>query len=283
MDIGTDKVSREARERVPHHGLDLVAPSERYSAGRFARDARRWIREIEERDRVPMLVGGTGFFLRAVTDPVFREPPLERDRLRDLRRYLAEQSRERLASWVGHLDPDRAALAREGGPQRMSRTLEVPLLTGRALSWWHRNAGPDAEPVRGLIFVLSAPRETLDARIAKRVDRMFARGLEAEVSRLVEAGYGPGDPGMSGTGYHEVADLLRGEVDREEAKARIRSATRRYARRQMTWFRNQLPTEAVHLDATEPVRLHADRVVAAWEEAGRAAPSTSQPRKDATL
>jgi len=264
MDIGTDKVAPEARARIPHHGLDLVPPSERYSAGRFARDARRWIADIEARERIPVLVGGTGFFLRALTDPIFEEPDLDPVRLTRLRSYLGAQPPERLATWVRHLDPERAPVAVEGGPQRMGRTLEVPLLTGRPLSWWHRAAPREADPVPGVVVWLDVPREELDRRIERRVGRMLERGFVDEVRALVEAGYTEDDPGMSGTGYREVIAYLKGEVSLEESARMIRSATRRYARRQMTWFRHQLPADAVRVDATAPLEERLARTLAAW-------------------
>ena len=131
MDIGTAKLAPAERRGVPHHGLDLIDPDQAYSAGRFARDARRWIREIRERGRVPVLVGGTGFFLRALTAPIFREPPLDPARRRALRRWLGARPRAELERWTSALDPERAALAAAGGPQRMLRALEVALLSGR--------------------------------------------------------------------------------------------------------------------------------------------------------
>lgn len=264
MDIGTDKVSADARGRIPHHGLDLVDPDERYSAGQFARDARRWIEEIEGRGRVPLLVGGTGFFLKALVDPIFQEPALDQDRLERLRRWLGDQPRERLEAWVRLLDPPRADLAIEGGPQRMGRSLEVPLLTGRPLSWWHAAAPREAEPVPGVVVLLGVPREELDARIAARVDRMLERGLVREVRGLLAAGYGADAPGMSATGYREIVDHLFGEVSLEEAAEAIRISTRRYARRQITWFRHQLPEDAVRIDATAPLEERVRRTLEIW-------------------
>jgi tRNA dimethylallyltransferase len=272
MDIGTDKVSDAARATVPHHGLDLVDPDERYSAGRFARDVRRWIPEIEGRGRMPLLVGGTGFFLRAVTDPIFAEPELDEDRLESLRCYLGAQDRERLERWVRLLDPDRAELAAEGGPQRVSRTIEVALLSGRPLSWWHREAPAEAEGLSGLVVVLELPRDEMDRRIDERVSGMVERGLVEEVRGLLDAGYGVGAPGMTGTGYREIAAHLAGDTTLEEAVEWVRLNTRRYARRQLTWFRNQIPESAIRVDATGPARRQADRVLAAWEAAGGRTP-----------
>jgi tRNA dimethylallyltransferase len=267
LEIGTDKVAESVRARVPHHGLDLVDPSERYSAGRFARDARRWIAEIEGRGRLPVLVGGTGFFLRALTDPIFEEPELDEARLARLRRYLGDQPAERLASWVRLLDPERAPVAVEGGPQRMGRALEVPLLTGRSLSWWHREAPREADPVRGVIVWLDVPRDELDRRIEARVTRMLEAGLVDEVRGLVASGYTEEDPGMSGTGYREVIAYLKGEVSLDESARMIRTATRQYARRQMTWFRHQLPPHATRIDATAPIEERVAATLEAWTEA----------------
>jgi tRNA dimethylallyltransferase len=268
MDVGTDKVPERARARVPHHGLDLVSPSERYSAGRFARDARRWIEEIRGRGNLPVLVGGTGFFLRAVVEPVFHEPPLDPDRREALRAYLRMQPSERLGRWVDLLDPERAPLARAGGPQRLSRTLEMALLSGRPLTWWHTTAPPEAPGLPGTIVLLDLPRHEMDRRIDERVDGMLERGLVEEVRGLLAAGYAEDTPGMTGTGYREIAAHLRGEVSLEDALAQMRSATRQYARRQLTWFRHQLPAAAHRVDATAPVTEQVEATIAAYEGEG---------------
>jgi tRNA dimethylallyltransferase len=267
MDVGTAKVDAAARGAVPHHGLDRVDPDERYSGGRFAREARQWIEEIRARGHVPLLVGGTGFFLRALMEPIFREPPLDSARVESLRAWLLGQPREELVRWVRALDPARAAVAAEGGPQRLARTLEVTLLSGRPLSAWHRTAEPDSEPLGGPVVVLELPREEMDRRIDRRVDAMLEAGLVDEVQRLLESGYRPSDPGMTATGYREVVRHLRGEWTLDEAAAEIRKATRQYARRQLTWFRNQLPEGAVRIDATAPPAEQLERVVGAWDAA----------------
>lgn len=267
MDVGTDKVDDEGRARVPHHGLDVVDPDERYSAGRFGRDARRWIEEIRERGRLPLLVGGTGFFLRSVLQPIFAEPPMDRTRRDALRSWLAGRRPERLAAMVRALDPARADVAVKGGPQRMGRTIEVALLSGRALSWWHETAPPDGPAVPGIVVALDLPREEMDRRIDDRVARMVERGLVDEVRGLLADGYGLDDPGMNGTGYPEIAAYLDGRCTLEEAVEDIRRNTRRYARRQITWFRHQLPDDAVRIDATDPLDDQVRATLAAWEAA----------------
>lgn len=276
MDVGTDKVGLPERATVRHHGLDLRDPGERYSAGQFGRDARRWITAIEARGRVPILAGGTGFFLRALTDPLFREPPMDRERLEPLRAWLGRQPRERLATWTRRLDPQRAPTAVPGGPQRMCRTLEVALLTGRPLSWWHRHAEPLVPPVPAVVVQLQVPREELDRRIDARTHRMMAAGLLDEVRRLVEAGYGPRDPGMSGTGYRELAAYLAGAMTLDDALESMRLQTRRYARRQETWFRYQLSEPPVFVDGMMPLEGQVERVVEAWQSARHEAERTDR-------
>lgn len=278
MDIGTDKVIAAERQAVPHHGLDLVYPDERYSAGRFAREARRWIAEIEGRGALPVLAGGTGFFLRAVVEPMFAEPPLDETRVERLRAWLAERSNDELTRWVSALDPERAPLAIEGGPQRMSRTIEVALLSGVPLSRWHREAPADGVGVPGVVLVLELPREEIDRRIDARVRRMVDRGLVDEVRGLMDEGYEESDPGMSGTGYREIARYLRGDVTLEEAMEEICHNTRRYARRQMTWFRNQLPTDAHPIDATLSLADQVEAALRAMDAAGLAwSPEATEP------
>lgn len=268
MDIGTDKVSMENRDRVRHHGLDLRDPDELYSAGQFSRDARGWIEEISGRGRVPLLVGGTGLFLRSLTHPLFKQPDIDADRLEALRSFMAKRPTTELERWVGALDSGRADLAREGGPQRLGRTIEVALLTGRPLSWWHSQGTSDQEPLDGLIVVLDKDREELDRRIDARVTRMAAEGLVDEVRGLLERGFGPDAPGMSGTGYRGIVAYLGGEMTLDEALDRMRSQTRQYARRQLTWFRHQLPEDAIHVDTSQAVEAQVVQVLKAWQPSG---------------
>lgn len=266
MDIGTAKPSMHEREGIPHHGFDLVDPRERYSAGRFSRDARAWIADIRARGRVPILAGGTGFFLRALTHPLFAEPELPAQRRERLERMLAGKGVRELRRWAEALDP-RAGSMLEGGRQRLARLIEVALLTGRPLSWWHTHAAHTAEPLHPLVFVLTRPPAELARRIDGRVLDMVRDGLVEEVRRLVELGYSAQDPGMNATGYIEFLPVVVGERTVEEAISLTRAATRRYARRQRTWLRHQLPPGAIVLDADLP-RVELVRIIAnRWKEA----------------
>ncbi len=268
MDVGTGKITPLERGGVPHHGLDLRDPDESYSAGEFSRQARGWLDGIRARGRVPLLVGGTGFFLRALMEPMFAEPELDPGRLVRLRNHLNGMDREDLLRLVEVLDPKRVEVGREGGRQRLTRTIEVALLTGRPLSWWHREKPPVEAPLSGLVFVLDHPRELLYERINARVERMVREeGLLEEVRGLLARGYGRGDPGMTGAGYREALAHLRGEISLEEMVSEIQQSHRKYARRQMTWFRHQLPEGARFLNGTIPLSKLAEGIQNAWEHA----------------
>lgn len=266
MDVGTAKVARQARARIPHHGLDLRDPDQRYGAGEFARDARRWIASIAQRGRVPVLVGGTGFYLKALADPLFEEPDLDPHRRRALERFLEAMPRADLERWVRALDPDRAKTAAAGGRHRLLRTASMALLTGRPLSWWHRrHRGPT--PLRGVVCVLQVPSDVLANRIDRRVRAMVADGWVEETARLLAAGYGREAPGMSGVGYREIVDHLEGRLSLAQAVERTQAATRRYARRQRTWFRGQLGPGAATVDGVAPLESQTAAVVDAWRRA----------------
>ena len=272
LDIGTAKPDPDLRARVPHRGLDLVNPGERYSAGRFASDAAQWVTEALADGRLPVVVGGTGFYVRALTDGLFHEPPLDpvrRARLRDWTNALGPAA---AARWAARLDPDYGG----GGRQRATRVVEMALLTGRALSWWQRHAR-ETGALRPWYIHLTLPREALARRIADRVDRMLGSGLEAEVRGVLERGVPPDAPGLDAVGYREVVAMLSGNLERGDLRSAIVTATRRYAKRQEMWFRHQLrrqtsdvrhqKDEVWTLDATESAEGLAAAIAARWRSA----------------
>ncbi|MEN8374116.1 MAG: tRNA (adenosine(37)-N6)-dimethylallyltransferase MiaA [Gemmatimonadota bacterium] len=271
FDIGTAKASLAERALVPHHGIDLVEPEERYSAGRFGRDAARWIAQIRDRERVPLLVGGTGFFLRALTHPLFAEPPLPSGPRDALRSYLEQLSGEQRSRWLYALDPESARrLARGGGRQRELRALEVALLSGQPLSHWHA-AGTARAAVPLLVVVLDLPTEILADRIGRRVERMLAAGLLEEIRGLAER-HGTDVPAFGTTGYAEFVPWLRGGEAVADAAARLAANTRRLARRQRTWFRHQVAASALRLDASSGPSALTDAVLSRWARATEGVP-----------
>lgn len=279
MEVGTAAPPEELRAEIPHHGVAFLSPGERYGAGRFARLARRWMAGIRGRGRVPILAGGTGFFLKALTAPVFEEPPMDGERRRALREWTDERPDDQLLRWARRLDPALAERMDPLDPQRASRTLELSLLSGRPLSWWHDHGEPEAPPLRARIYALELETRLHRERIGRRTRRMLSAGWPEEARELREAGHGEGSPAMDALGYRDVVRLLEGELDRGEAVERIARDTWQYARRQRTWFRHQVPEEdTVRLDAAEPVEQLAGRVVSDWRREGAAASSAPPER-----
>jgi tRNA dimethylallyltransferase len=201
---------------------------------------------------------------------MFEEPPLDPTRKERLKRYLGRFTREELLRWLAVLDHVTAErLGNEGGRQRIARAVEIALLTGRPLTTWHEEQQP-GEPLRFLTFVLQLPRELLNARIDQRVDQMLQAGLVEEVEGLMKEGFDEKSPGMNATGYIELIPYVRGRTSLEAAADHIKRATRRYARRQQTWFRHQLGPDAIMLDAARPEDELVTEIVRAWNstEAG---------------
>ena len=260
LDIGTAKPNLDILTRVPHCGLDLVDPGERYSAGRFARDAAAWIAAARAAQRQPVVVGGTGLYIRALADGLFREPPSDPDRRAQLRHWSESLAGADLARWAGRLDPQFLG----GGRQRAARAVEVALLTGHALSWWQREAR-EGGTLRPWYIQLTVPREVLHRRLAARVDQMLATGLIGEVQQQLDAGLAADAPGLDGIGYREVVSMLQGHLAESSLREAILVATRRYAKRQDTWFRNQLRDSNVWtVDATEGADAVARRIHDRW-------------------
>jgi tRNA dimethylallyltransferase len=261
LDVGTAKPTRKERARVPHHGLDLIEPGARYSAGHFARDAEQWIADIRARGRLPVVVGGTGLYVRALAEGLFREPALDPARRRALDAWTARLEPLELLRWAGRLDPG----FRGGGRQRAARAIEVALLSGHPLSYWQQ-----AARARGAIdpwyIVLTAPRPVLHQRIARRAEEMMRRGLVEEVAAVLSEGHPPGAAGLDGVGVREAVEYLHGRRPRESVAEAIATSTRQYAKRQQTWFRHQLEGTVRMLDATRaPERLAAE-IADAWDE-----------------
>jgi tRNA dimethylallyltransferase len=259
LDIGTAKPTRKERARVPHHGIDLIDPGARYSAGHFARDATGWIADIRGRGRLPVVVGGTGLYVRALAEGLFHEPALDPARRRSLDAYTARLEPLELLRWAGRLDPG----FRGGGRQRAARAIEVALLTGYPLSHWQ-----EAARAKGAIdpwyVVLTVPRPVLQQRIATRAAEMVRRGLIEEVASVLADGHAPGAPGLDGIGIREAVEYLHGRRPRKSVPDAIAVATRQYAKRQQTWFRHQLGGTVLAVDATRPPERLAAEIAEAF-------------------
>jgi tRNA dimethylallyltransferase len=261
LDIGTAKPTRKERARAPHHGIDLVEPGTRYSAGHFARDAVGWRADIRGRGKLPMIVGGTGLYVRAFADGLFAEPQLDPAKRRSLDAWTARLEPIELLRWAAQLDPG----FRGGGRQRAARAIEVALLTGHPLSYWQEAARAQGS-LDPWYIVLTVPRPVLHQRIARRAEEMVRRGLIEEVAAVLAEGHAPNAPGLDGIGIREAVEYLHGHRRRDTVAEAITVSTRQYAKRQQTWFRHQLGATVMTLDATRPPEKLAGQIAEMWEK-----------------
>lgn len=239
MDIGTAKPTPEERARVPHHLIDVVAPDETWSLAEFQQAAYAAIDDIQARGRLPLLVGGTGQYLRAVTEG-WQVPRQQADpRLRAaLEAWGREIGAERLHARLSRLDPGAAAGIEPRNLRRTVRALEVIFRTGQRFSAQRRKSRPR---YRILQLGLTRPRPELYARIDARIEHMLAAGWVDEVRGLLARGYSPDLPAMSAIGYRELVRYLHGEISLEEAVRLIKRNTRQFVRRQANWFKADDP------------------------------------------
>ncbi len=238
LDIGTAKPSAALRAEVPHHLIDILDPSEAYSAGRFARDAAAAIRDIAARGRLPLLVGGTLLYLRALRDGLASLPRADESVRRQLDADAAATSWAIQHDRLRAVDPEAAARIAPADRQRIQRALEVYLLTGQPLSQLQREEKVAPSLRVQTIALVPEQREDLAARIERRFDAMVATGLVAEVEGLHARGdLTPEMPSMRAVGYRQIWGYLDKSYDWEDARHRAIVATRQYAKRQLTWLR----------------------------------------------
>ena len=256
LEIGTAKPTAKERARVPHHLLDVVEVGQRYTAADFAAEAGAAVDAIRSRGRVPVVCGGTGLYLAALAgslDPV-EGGAAESEREEARRRVAAIPVAERHAA-LARVDEPSARRLHAADRQRVDRALEVWFATGEPLSRL-QSGGGERRP--HLAVRLDRPRAELTARIDRRLDAMLEAGLESEARALWAAGWTSDDPGIDTIGYQEWWPHFEGARGRDETIAAIRAASRQYAKRQSTWFRNQGDYVAVHADQDR------DRVIALW-------------------
>lgn len=239
MDIGTAKPSAEEMVRVPHHLIDIVSPDETLSLAVFQQKARDLISAIHTRRNLPFLVGGTGQYIRAVTEG-WTPPEVVPDE--KMRKVLEKMKEERGLEWLHDklrgLDPESAEKIDARNYRRTIRALEVIFTTGRKFS---EQRGQGDSPYHLITIGLIRPREELYQRVDERIDLMFAHGFIDEVKGLLDQGYSPTLPSMSAIGYRECVRVIKGELSTEQAKAEMKRITRVFVRRQANWFKESDP------------------------------------------
>jgi tRNA dimethylallyltransferase len=239
FDIGTDKVPLSAQRGIPHHLIDIVEPTTEYTAAQYARDAAKAIRDIQSRGRLPLLVGGTGFYYRALTRGLFPGP----GRDPELRRRLESIPERRGVAFFHRLlervDPASAHRIQPRDVKRAVRALEVFFLTGRPLTAHFAETASPIPEMRVLAVALHLPAAETSARVTRRVDEQFERGLLDEMRALLASGVPESARPFGGLVYRQALELLRGVRDEAATRALIAQENRRYARRQLTWFRKE--------------------------------------------
>lgn len=265
IEIATAKVPLAERCGVPHHLIDFVPPRVNYTAGEWARAAAQKIEEIEARGRVPLLVGGTGFYLRALRHPFFPSPTTDEELRARLNQIRGHRGPEHLHRLLRRLDPTSAAGLYPRDWPRVQRAIEVRLQTGRPLSQQQAARPEPAESVRRLrIFALNPPRKELYRRIDERTDAHFAAGLVDEVKTLLAQGVPANSNALGAHGYRRVVEFLQGRRDLESAIEQAKLNVRHYAKRQLTWFRHEPDVEWFDgFGEEEQVRVRIMRAIAA--------------------
>ncbi len=246
FDIGTDKVPAAEQGGVPHHLVDVVDPEEAYSAARYARDAEVVIRQVTARGRLPVLVGGTGLYYRALTRGLFPGPGRDPTLRARLARVSARRGVDRLHAWLARVDPPSAQRIQPRDEKRIVRALEVYCLTGRPLTEHFARTRPPLADYAVVAVGLRLPPEVTADRVARRVDAQFDRGIVAEVRGLLARDVPETAHPFSGLVYRQVLEMLHGVRDEAATRELIVRENRRYARRQLIWFRKEPNLQWIH-------------------------------------
>ncbi|MEZ5357033.1 MAG: tRNA (adenosine(37)-N6)-dimethylallyltransferase MiaA [Bryobacteraceae bacterium] len=253
FDIGSAKLSEGERHGIPHHLLDVASPDEVFTAGDYARAARQALTGINARAHLPIVAGGTGFYIRALLEGLFEGPP--RDEALRTRMAAREQRQPgSLHRWLARFDPLAAGRIHAHDVNKTMRALEVLLRTGRPVSELHAGGRDALTGYRRLMLVLNPPREQLYERIEARSAAMFDRGLVEETQSILARGYARTCKPFESLGYAQALGVIEGRMSREQAVAETAMLTRRYAKRQWTWFRKE--RDAVWLDSFGENAVH---------------------------
>jgi tRNA dimethylallyltransferase len=236
MDIGTAKVSRAEQEQIRHHMLDLQDPDRDFSAGDYQRQAREVIRVIGDRGKLPFIVGGTGFYLRALIDGLFEGPARSKELRARMRKVIQRKGPQILHRALQRVDPESAERIAQMDAERIVRAYEVYLVSGKSMTWWQQQPRDAFRGYRWLKLGINLPRERLYERINQRVDEMFQRDLIGETRELLKK-FSRDSQAFKAIGYRQAAATIEGKMTESEAIEETKKQSRHYAKRQLTWFR----------------------------------------------
>lgn len=266
MDIGTDKPAVAERQGVPHRLIDVVDPSEAFNAGWYRRIALEEIDRLYAANRLPFVVGGTGLYIRTLVRGLCPAPVADSDVRAGLKRLRDERGRSGLYAELLHIDPQAAAKLHPNDESKVMRALEVYRLSGRPISMIQEEHRFQERPFSTLLIGLQRSMGTLYRRIEERIDWQLTHGMIEETRSLLDQGYGRELASMKGLGYRQVGALLANEYDYAEMVHRFKRDTRRFAKRQMTWFRKEPGIVWLSLEEGEPPDQTAERVIRQMEQ-----------------
>ncbi len=267
LDIGTAKADSNFRNSVPHHFVDICAPGDYFSAGRFSAEARRRVAEIFDRNRQPLVVGGSGFYISALIDGIFEIEARDPQVRENLEQRLHSEGLAALYRELVETDTQYAAKINANDKQRILRALEVKYITGRPFSFWHEKKTQPAD-FQSLMIGLTMDRRQLYRRINERVDAMLDQGLIEEVKKLKAMGYDPQINALNTVGYKEIFAFLNGAIDYDTMVELIKRNSRRYAKRQLTWFRRDERMEWHEISGENDLRVLAGQLAERIKKAG---------------
>jgi tRNA dimethylallyltransferase len=237
MDIGTAKPTMEEQQQAKHHLIDVAWPDEEFHAAHFLTHAETVLNDILQRNKRPFLVGGTGLYIKALTEGLLEAPSADQEFRDQLHARAEEEGRAALHAELSKVDPDSAARLHPNDLVRIVRALEVYEQSGSPLSVLQDKHGFKGQPYRTIKICLNMDRDILYQRINRRAEIMFEQGLLEEAESLLSAGYDPGLKTLRTIGYRQAFAMLRGDMSQDEALDNLKQSTRRYAKQQLTWFR----------------------------------------------
>ncbi len=247
LDIGTAKPTQSELEGCKHHFIDTLLPSEQYSAGKFAQESLEVLLDIVQRNKLPIIVGGSGLYIRALCEGIFREGDQNTTKIRaELDERLATEGKELLYKELHSIDPESASLYSDMNPRRIIRALEYFYANGIPFSRAHKdNPTPDI-PFIPHYFGIDLSRDELYRRINERCEIMWNQGLLQETEQILKMGYHEGLNALNTVGYKEAIQYIQGRITATDALKAMQQSTRRYAKRQLTWFRSNTAIQWLH-------------------------------------
>ncbi|QAT61703.1 MULTISPECIES: tRNA (adenosine(37)-N6)-dimethylallyltransferase MiaA [Tissierellales] len=262
MDIGTAKVKFEEMKNIPHYMIDIVYPDEEFSVADYKKRAKYYINKIDQNNKLPIVTGGTGFYINSlIYNLSFTEVPSNQELRNKYDLLCKNYGMEYIYEELKKVDVSSAKRINPNDKKRIIRALEIYYTTGKPMSYYYKDFRKRNNSYNAVIIGITMDREKLYKRINKRVEKMIEEGLIEEVNTLLKMGYGPELVSMQGIGYKEIIPYLKGKTTLENAISSIKTNSRRYAKRQLTWFRREKNIEWVNLDNYKSIEEVSDHII----------------------